>query len=322
MNRYTVLSDENRNKTFWNALCGCNLTGKRVLVIGDEILALFAAKAGADQVYICIDNNATDILLKKNNKIKIIRKNICNCKLSNFGNKKVHIILSEWMGICLFHGRKLESVIYARDKFLIRKGIMLPSKANLCISLIENNEKREDNDDDLEFWKTNGENHDQNFKELYDIDISELHEHAVRDFYTHIIAQRADKKNIISDFASFEFDLMTIQKKDLKKFTLPIKKLKILKQTLLAGLCFYFTTEFCDFQGQHVTTLTTEPGIYNHWKQGIAYFSQLLPIDKDVECDLKILYKINDEKSYNITCELMIDENRYIKTCNTNVEYI
>ena len=46
------------------------------------------------------------------------------------------------MGICLFHGRKLESVIYARDKFLIRKGIMLPSKANLCISLIENNEKR------------------------------------------------------------------------------------------------------------------------------------------------------------------------------------
>ena len=226
------------------------------------------------------------------------------------------------MGICLFHGRKLESVIYARDKFLIRKGIMLPSKANLCISLIENNEKREDNDDDLEFWKTNGENHDQNFKELYDIDISELHEHAVRDFYTHIIAQRADKKNIISDFASFEFDLMTIQKKDLKKFTLPIKKLKILKQTLLAGLCFYFTAEFCDFQGQHVTTLTTEPGIYNHWKQGIAYFSQLLPIDKDVECDLKILYKINDEKSYNITCELMIDENRYIKTCNTNVEYI
>ena len=204
MNRYTVLSDENRNKTFWNALCGCNLKGKRVLVIGDEILALFAAKAGADKVYICIDNNTNDILLRKNKTVKIIRKKICNCKLSDFGNKKMHIILSEWMGICLFHGRKLESVIHARNNFLIRKGIMLPSKANLHVSLIENNEKREDNDDDLEFWKTNGENHDQNFKELYDIDISDLHEHAVRDFYTHIIAQRADKKNIISDVATFE----------------------------------------------------------------------------------------------------------------------
>ena len=35
-----------------------------------------------------------------------------------------------------------------------------------------------------------------------------------------------------------------------------------------------------------------------------------------------MLFIFNDEKSYNITCELMIDENRYIKTCNTNVEYI
>ena len=65
MNHYTKLNDENRNKTFWNALCGCNLKGKRVLVIGDEILDLFSAKAGADKVYICNDNKMTDILLKK-----------------------------------------------------------------------------------------------------------------------------------------------------------------------------------------------------------------------------------------------------------------
>ena len=89
-------------------------------------------------------------------------------RILDFGNKKVHIILSAWMGICLFHNRKLESVLYARDKFLVRGGILLPSKAHLCVSLIENNEKREDNDDDLDFWKTNGKNHNQNFKELYD----------------------------------------------------------------------------------------------------------------------------------------------------------
>lgn len=322
MNHYTILSDENRNKTFWKVLNSCNLKGKRVFVIGDELLALFAIKAGASKVYICNEHKIMNILLENNKKINIIKKSIYNCKLKDIGNKKVHVILSDWMGICLFHTRKLESVIYIRDRFLTRNGILLPSKAQLCVALVENNEKREDNDDDLEFWKTNGENHDQNFKELYDIDISKLHLHAVKDFYTHIIAQRVIKENIISNTIKYEFNLTTIQKKDLKKIILPLKQLRITKQTLLAGICFYFKTEFYNFKGEYLTTLSTEPGVYNHWKQGIAYFSNLLPIDKGVECDFKAEYNISDEKSYNITSELMIDDNRYIKMCNTNVEYI
>lgn len=322
MQHYSKLSDENRNKTFWNVLKECDLEHKRVFVIGDELLALFAMKSGASKVYICNENKMMTKLLENNKHIIIIKKNIFNCKLKDFGNKKVDVILSDWMGICLFHGRKLESVIYARDKFLTRNGLLLPSKAQLCVSLIENNEKREDNDDDLEFWKTNGENHDQDFKELYDIDISHMHTHAVKDFYTHIIAQRVVKDNIISNTIEYDFDLNNIQKKELRKFVLPLKQFKIMKQTLLAGVCFHFKTEFYNFNGDYIDTLTTEPGIYNHWKHGIAYFSNLLPIDKGVECDIKVEYKINDEKSYNITSELMIDENRYIKTCNTNVEYI
>ena len=320
MNCYTVLSDENRNKTYWNALQGCNLKGKRVLVLWDQVLALFAVKAGANKVYIC--NPSDSMLLKNNKKIVILKKKIYNCTTKDFNNKKVHIVLSEWMGICLFHKRLLESVIYARDKFLTKNGIMMPSKANLCISLIENNEKREDNDDDLEFWKTNGQNHDQNFKDLYDIDISDIHEHAVKDFYTHIIAQRVLKKNIISNTVSHQFDLMTIKKKDLKKINLSLTNFKILKDTLLAGICFHFTTEFSNFQDNSVCILTTEPGVYNHWKQGVAYFSTLLPIEKDTNCDLEVMYEINDEIAFNIKCELIIENNRYIKLCNTNTEYI
>ena len=101
-----------------------------------------------------------------------------------------------------------------------------------------------------------------------------------------------------------------------------MKQFRIKKQTLLAGICFYFKVEFYNFQGKILATLSTAPGIYNHWKQGIAYFSNLLPIDKDVKCDLQIEYKINDEKSYNITSKLIIGSNRYLKVCNTNVEYI
>ena len=217
MQHYSKLSDENRNKTYWNVVNNCNLKRKRVFVIRDELLALFAIKAGASKVYICNENKITNILLENNKHIHIIKKNIYNCKLKDIGNKKVHVILSDWMGICLFHNRMLESVIYARDKFLIKNGILLPSKAQLCISLVENNEKREDNDDDLEFWKTNGENHDQDFKKLYDIDISKLHLHAVKDFYTHIIAQRIIKDNIISNTIEYDFDLKNHTKKRLEE---------------------------------------------------------------------------------------------------------
>ena len=83
----------------------------------------------------------------------------------------------------------------------------MPAKATLCIGLIENNEKREENDEDLDFWKTNGSNHDQNFKKLYNIDISAIHSHAVKEFYTHIISQRIEKKYIISNIAKYNFDL-------------------------------------------------------------------------------------------------------------------
>lgn len=35
---------------------------------------------------------------------------------------KVDVIVSEWMGYCLFYESMLDTVIFARDKWLVRKG--------------------------------------------------------------------------------------------------------------------------------------------------------------------------------------------------------
>lgn len=35
------------------------------------------------------------------------------------GIEKVDIILAEWMGYCLFYDNMIQSVIYARDKYLV-----------------------------------------------------------------------------------------------------------------------------------------------------------------------------------------------------------
>ena len=41
---------------------------------------------------------------------------------------KVDIIISEWMGYCLLYESMLETVLYARDKWLAKDGMLFPDK--------------------------------------------------------------------------------------------------------------------------------------------------------------------------------------------------
>ncbi len=52
---------------------------------------------------------------------------------------KVDIIISEWMGYCLFYESMLKTVLFARDKWLVPGGLMFPDKASLHILAIEGN---------------------------------------------------------------------------------------------------------------------------------------------------------------------------------------
>ena len=49
INQYTMLSDKDRNKSYWKAINKCNLKDKIILDVGagTGILSIFAAKAGA-----------------------------------------------------------------------------------------------------------------------------------------------------------------------------------------------------------------------------------------------------------------------------------
>lgn len=47
------------------------------------------------------------------------------------------IIISEWMGYCLFYESMLETVLYARDKWLKPGGMLFPDKCSLSICGIE-----------------------------------------------------------------------------------------------------------------------------------------------------------------------------------------
>ena len=51
--------------------------------------------------------------------------------------EKVDIIISEWMGYCLFYESMLDTVLFARDKWLAADGMLFPDRATLYVSAIE-----------------------------------------------------------------------------------------------------------------------------------------------------------------------------------------
>lgn len=65
------------------------------------------------------------------------------------GIDKVDIIISEWMGYCLFYESMLDTVFFARDKWLVPGGLIFPDKATLSICAIEDRKYKEDKIDCL-----------------------------------------------------------------------------------------------------------------------------------------------------------------------------
>merc|ERR1712179_695249 len=62
---------------------------------------------------------------------------------------KVDIIISEWMGYCLYYGNMLESVLFARDKWLVEGGLMFPDRATLYVCAIEDRFYKEEK---FDYW--------------------------------------------------------------------------------------------------------------------------------------------------------------------------
>ena len=50
---------------------------------------------------------------------------------------KVDIIISEWMGYFLLYEAMFDSVLYARDKWLRKGGLLLPNKAKMYMAAID-----------------------------------------------------------------------------------------------------------------------------------------------------------------------------------------
>jgi 2-polyprenyl-3-methyl-5-hydroxy-6-metoxy-1,4-benzoquinol methylase len=117
--------DKVRTEGYMNAILDNKNVFKDKIVLdvgcGSGILSLFAAKAGAKLVIAVDMSNIIEQAIhiaRENgyeNKIVFIRGKLEEVKLPV---DKVDIIISEWMGYFLLFESMLDSVLYARDKYL------------------------------------------------------------------------------------------------------------------------------------------------------------------------------------------------------------
>lgn len=57
---------------------------------------------------------------------------------------KVDIIISEWMGYFLLYESMLDTVLFARDKYLKTGGLIFPDKASIYMTAIEDGQYKEE----------------------------------------------------------------------------------------------------------------------------------------------------------------------------------
>merc|ERR1712117_850289 len=151
-----MLKDQVRTLTYRNSMWHNKPLFKNKIVLdvgcGTGILSMFAAKAGAKAVYGVdmsgIVEQAREIVKRNGfeDKVHLIRGKIEEIVLPV---PKVDIIISEWMGYCLFYESMLDSVLYARDKWLAPDGLMFPDRATLYVTAIED---RQYKDDKINWW--------------------------------------------------------------------------------------------------------------------------------------------------------------------------
>ena len=126
-----MIKDSVRTNAYKNAILDNPDCFKDKVVLdigcGTGILSIFAARAGAKHVYGLEFAHIADYakeIVKANglsDKITIIKSKVEEAVLPV---DKVDIIISEWMGYFLLYESMLDTVLFARDKWLVKDGLV------------------------------------------------------------------------------------------------------------------------------------------------------------------------------------------------------
>lgn len=260
-----MLKDTVRTKTYMNAILNNSFLFKDKIVLdigcGTGILSLFAAKAGAKHVYGIECSNIAD------QAVEIVRLNGYQDRVSIVKGKveevelpveKVDIIISEWMGYFLLYESMLDTVLFARDKWLVAGGMILPDKATLLLVGIEDGEYKHEK---IEFWDS-----------VYGFNMSCIRDIAMQE----PLVDTVDQEQICTSTCALQtFDISTMKKED-AAFTAKFS-LKAARNDYVHALVAFFDVQFthCHKPIGFTTSPRSRP---THWKQTVLYLEDSVTV--------------------------------------------
>ncbi|MFS7916696.1 putative methyltransferase [Helianthus anomalus] len=260
-----MLKDVVRTKTYQNVIYKNKFLFKDKIVLdvgaGTGILSLFCAKAGAKHVYAIECSQMADMaqeIVKANgfsNVITVLKGKVEEIDLPV---PQVDIIISEWMGYFLLYENMLNTVLYARDKWLVSDGIVLPDNATLHLTAIEDSEYKEDK---IEFWKN-----------VYGFDMSCIRKQSMME----PLVDTVDQNQIVTNCQLLKSMNISKMTSGDASFTAPFK-LVAERDDYIHALVAYFDVAFTVCH--KMTGFSTGPRSKNtHWKQTVLYLEDVLTI--------------------------------------------
>ncbi|XP_062598737.1 protein arginine N-methyltransferase 3-like [Saccostrea cucullata] len=258
---------------------------------GTGILSMFAARAGARKV-IGVDQSeivfqAMDIVRENGleNIVTLIKGRIEDVDLPV---DKVDIIISEWMGYFLLFESMLDSVLYARDKYLQPNGVVHPDRCTIVLAALD--------DPDLHT------NHVTYWDDVYGFKMTCMKSEVIKEASVQIV--KAEK--ILSDHVIV---------KDLDTCTCSLSDLQFSQDFILTAsgvghinaVAGYFDIFFHKGCSNKVMFSTGPQATATHWKQTIFLLEKPLKVTTGQQIKGHIVCKKNRRDPRSLVISLTLD---------------
>ncbi|XP_045180883.2 protein arginine N-methyltransferase 6-like [Mercenaria mercenaria] len=297
---------------------------------GTGILSLFAARSGARKVYAVEASDIANLCqeIVKVNKYERVLTVIKGVMETIELPEKVDVIISEWMGFYLLHESMLESVLYARDKWLKDDGILLPSHAAIYACPVNMTKYCKEN---VDCWT-----------DVYDFDFSPLFEQKVAALLQQPAVLHLKEDQLLSNCELLaKFDLKSMEVADIEEIEEQMSFV-VNSDSELHGFALWFDVRFTpDLSDEqygltcmekvklekdethskgtdevmngsnvcHVTLDTSPLTLETHWKQTVCFLPASVSVKKSetIYCRISLSQEPSNKRHYNISLEMLED---------------
>eukprot|EP00834_Sanchytrium_tribonematis_P003772 NODE_158_length_15065_cov_0.349125.p5 type:complete len:393 gc:universal NODE_158_length_15065_cov_0.349125:7030-8208(+) len=302
-----MLSDHIRTSTYHNAILSNKAVFQDAIVMdlgaGSGILSYFAVQAGAKMVYAVEaspSHHKIQAMLDCKDKNEYLQNKITiiPCKIEDaqkYNIPQVDVLISEPIGVLIFHERMIESYLFARDHYLKSDGHILPNQSNLFFSPYTDATLYSETLQKARFWENSN---------FYNVDFSPLFNDAKLESFRMPVVGAFDSKCLLSDSQSTLFDFKSMKSPLNLQFKL---QFKMNYTGLCHGISSWFDLVFHPTNGQYIHMNTGPQYATTHWQQIRFQFQSPIAVNKNQVLHGWIRMRVNEHRSYTMIGQFGLD---------------